>query len=244
MKHTISPFCPRTQRLIAEAGKFAFEGLVIFELDLTYFIPLQLGVNMFIISDIELLENEKHMLIIVHDKAWAKGVNIHGNQVICVKPNEGGGIEYTSEISQLSLGLMLNQSEIDKLQKKEDIQAILLQDIMHSIRNKLLETKGLYVDVDVNEYGMRSNYIYKYDLQNHCYILMDALIMPSYNYEKKALLPTGNIVDTDKHSPAVLFAHKCEIAYQNHENYDCVLYASIAIESLANELLRSKRRFI
>lgn len=230
----------RTQQLLHKAGKLGYGELFVFELDLTYFIPLPLGVNVLMLNDIEMLASRQRTLIISHEKDWANGINIHGKNIINVKPLNSDAVEYTSEISKLSIGIEMEENEINAMRGKKEKHSILLQDVMHSLRNKIIEQKGVYIDTDVDEYGMQRTFIIKFDETKHLYSTTDFYITPSYNYKEETVLPIGDLIDTDKHSPAVLFAHKCEIAYQNHENYDCVLYAAIAIESFANELLRGK----
>lgn len=233
-------FNKRTQELLSKACKLGYRYLLLFELDLAYFMPLPLGINVLLLNDIEMLGERSHTLIISHEKEWTTSKNIHGKDTVSVKPINNDDIEYTSEISRLSIGVEVDKNDTDVIQNDREKEIILLQDVMHSLRNKIIEEKGLHIDADVKEYGMQRSYSIMYDDASHLYNTSGGCWTPSYNYRKEIKLPTGDILDTDKHTPAVLFAHKCEIAYHNHENYDCVLYAAIAIESYANELLRIK----
>lgn len=218
--------------------------MVLYYLDLPFVLGIDMPYHEMTINNcyVDFLHPVNRFITFFSEKKWQDTENLPGKTVITVTPTSDG-VLYKSEISKVCVFVEIKDDEYDNVcsifKANKDQRALLLHNIMYILRNKLTEIRTDTFDLDVSQFGAERVMLLSHDNSFEILTADHFTISPKYNYKKKYQLPIGGTEQVNGSSVIIwrYYAKKCEMAFNEYQNLDCILFAGITFESYASQLL-------
>ena len=221
---------------------------VVYDLDLPFDLKASFDFHEITVKnlDVDFLNKNERSIVLKSERLWQESTNICGRDVIQVDITNynSNKIVYTSVITSLQIMVPIFDNEMGTFLaafKSHDNIALLLSNIMYILKNKFNEVLATDFAFDVSTYGAERAAVYELANDFGRLHLINGVISPKYSFrqEKKMSQGTINSIKEDSCFMLILFANKCEIAYNLNQNLDCILFAAISIESYVESLFNS-----
>jgi hypothetical protein len=237
-------FDRRVEQVIEYSCMKDIKHMVIYYLDLPFVLGIDMPYHEMTINNcyVEFLQPVNRFITFFSEKKWQDTKDLPGKTVISVTPTSDG-VRYTSEISKVCIFIEIKDDEYDNVysifKADKDQRAILLHNIMYILRNKLTEIRTDTFDLDVSQFGAERVMLLSHDNSFETFEADHFIISPKYKYKKEYQLPVGGTEQVNGSSVIIwrYYAKKCEIAFNEYQNLDCILFAGITFESYASYLL-------
>lgn len=221
------------------------DAFIVFKLDLPFDLNVNFDFQEILVGDlnVDFLSKTSRNIALKSERKWQESINICGRDVVSVSIGGAinGDVKYTNSIMSLMIIIPIYDDELDACTSAfriDDSRALLISNIMYLLRNKINEKLVEDFNLDVSLYGAERALIYKLNRMNGTLRIISGLMSPGYHLNKEKKLPRSafNSISNDSICVWRYYANKCEIAYNLHQNLDCVLFAAIAIEAYINSV--------